>query len=141
MIRKSPVTVQQWVDSLPMSHSKTASNTNTNACHSPSKLIRGVLARDVSIQSDEVSHCSSVESMLELRKPDPEAVLLGLGFGPAKTNNSISRIPQRFLTQSKLLTNMDIQRFLERQGELQAVDGSQFNSLPSSPAHVLPKAS
>lgn len=36
------------------------------------------LTRDPSLQSDS-SHCSSVESLLELRRADPEAILLGLG--------------------------------------------------------------
>lgn len=138
MLQKSSVAVQQWVDSLPST--KNVTQNNMNACHSPAKLIRGVLARDVSIQSDEMSHCSSLESMLELRKPDPEAVLLGLGFGPSQVNTSVSRIPQRFLSPSKLIKSMDIQKFLEQQGEHQTQAPSQFNSMPSSPAHVRPKS-
>uniref|UniRef100_A0A1Y1LKS7 ITPR-interacting domain-containing protein n=1 Tax=Photinus pyralis TaxID=7054 RepID=A0A1Y1LKS7_PHOPY len=101
-MRKSPVTVQQWVDSLPPSNTRSIIHENNpHNCHSP-KLIRGVLARDASIQSDEISLCSSLESMLELRRPDPEAVLLGLGFGPSQNDKSVSRIPQRFLNPSKV---------------------------------------
>nr|XP_033332703.1 uncharacterized protein LOC117224113 isoform X1 [Megalopta genalis] len=63
------------------------------------------LVRDPSLQSDS-SHCSSVESLLELRKADPEAILLGLGFGGCsgspQENGSLSRIPKRFLQPSKL---------------------------------------
>ncbi|KAF5277759.1 hypothetical protein FQR65_LT03739 [Abscondita terminalis] len=140
MLQKSSVTVQQWVDSLPLSNMKNAPQTNINVCHSPAKLIRGGLARDVSIQSDEMSHCSSLENMLELRKPDPEAVLLGLGFGPSESNTSVSRIPQRFLTPSKLIKTIDLQKFLEQQGQNQTHESSQLNSTPNSPAHARPKS-
>lgn len=47
------------------------------------------------IQSDS-SHCSSVESLLEARKPDAEAILLNLGFGPVKgADDVVSKIPRR----------------------------------------------
>ncbi|KYQ51707.1 hypothetical protein ALC60_09195 [Trachymyrmex zeteki] len=46
----------------------------------PSSLPHQRLARDASFQSDS-SHCSSVESLLELRKADPAAILFDLGFG------------------------------------------------------------
>lgn len=45
-------------------------------------------------QSDS-SHCSSVESLLESRKPDPEEILINLGFGPPQTPDILSRIPKR----------------------------------------------
>lgn len=141
MNRKSPVTVQQWIDALPMSNTKTSST--ISVCHSPARFIRGVFARDASIQSDDASsHCSSVESMLELRRPDPEAVLLGLGFGPPHSGTNASRIPQRFLGPSKvsLLTNIDINKFLEQQGEVQFGD-QKFNSTPGSPARPRPSTS
>lgn len=66
----------------------------------PSKLVR-----DPSFQSDS-SHCSSVDSLLELRKADPAAILLDLGFGGCSTspqqNGPLSRIPSRFLQPSSL---------------------------------------
>lgn len=105
MNRQPPVRVQEWVDSLSMSNTNvaTTNNVNRNACHSSPKIIRGNITRDLSIQSDNgSSRCSSIESMLELRKPDPEAVLIGLGFGPSNTSSSLSRIPQRFLGPSKV---------------------------------------
>lgn len=52
------------------------------------------LLRDSSFQSDS-SHCSSVESLLESRKPDPEAILINLGFGPPRTEDVLSKIPKR----------------------------------------------
>lgn len=112
MRRKSPVTVQQWIDSLPVSSkSQTSSNMDKNDCPNMSsphsspfrQTYRGMLFRDSSIQSDDASNCSSVESVLELRKPDPEAVLLGLGFGPPKATDYLTRIPKRFLQPSKVI--------------------------------------
>lgn len=72
----------------------------------------------MSLQSDS-SHCSSVESLLEWRKADPEAILLGLGFGcpnsPQK-NGNLARIPKRFLQPSKL-KGIAINDFLKQQQE------------------------
>lgn len=77
------------------------------------------LVRDPSLQSDS-SHCSSVESLLELRKADPEAILLGLGFGGCSNspqeNGSFSRIPKRFLQPSKL-KGIAINDFMKQQQE------------------------
>ncbi|XP_017783251.1 PREDICTED: uncharacterized protein LOC108567349 isoform X2 [Nicrophorus vespilloides] len=143
-MRKSPITVQQWLDTLPQPGPKTQQQNlgpqgNLGyGPNSPRPSLR-LLGRDASVQSDDCSHCSSVESVLEFRKPDPEAVLLGLGFGPPNNGQSTSRIPQRFLQPSKLLTQIDINKFLEEQGELQAVDHFQFScrySNPPSPART-----
>jgi len=77
------------------------------------------LARDASFQSDS-SHCSSVESLLELRKADPAAILLDLGFGGSSAspqeNGTISRIPRRFLQPSSL-RGIAIDEFLKQQQE------------------------
>ncbi|KAG7199353.1 hypothetical protein KM043_018197 [Ampulex compressa] len=77
------------------------------------------LVRDPSLQSDS-SHCSSVESLLELRKADPEAILLGLGFGGCSAtpqeNGPLSRIPRRFLQPSKL-KGIAINDFVKHQQE------------------------
>ncbi|XP_048514582.1 uncharacterized protein LOC105684324 isoform X1 [Athalia rosae] len=76
------------------------------------------LARDPSFQSDS-SHCSSVESLLEWRKADPEAILLGLGFGypsSPQENGSTARIPKRFLQPSKL-KGIAINDYLKQQQE------------------------
>lgn len=61
-------------------------------CDSPRQ--KGALCRDSSLQSDS-SHCSSVESLLDARKPDPEAILRHLGFGSAQQEDLLSRIPKR----------------------------------------------
>ncbi|CAK9802990.1 hypothetical protein ANTQUA_LOCUS3539 [Anthophora quadrimaculata] len=94
---------------------------NATAIHTtglPSSLPHK-LARDPSLQSDS-SHCSSVESLLELRRADPEAILLGLGFGGCSSspqeNGSISRIPKRFLQPSKL-KGIAINDFMKQQQE------------------------
>lgn len=63
---------------------------------SDSSKQRYSLTRDGSIQSDS-SHCSSVESLLDARKPDPEAILRQLGFGPVQQEDLLSRIPKRLL--------------------------------------------
>lgn len=65
--------------------------------------------------SESDSHGSSVESLLEKRKPDPEEVLLSLGFGGKY--NSESRIPQRFLQPSKL-KGVGFNDFLRHQQEM-----------------------
>lgn len=69
------------------------------------------LARESSVQSDVTSHtgshCSSVDSYLESRRPDPEEILLGLGFGgpvggASGFDTELSRVPHRFLQPSKV---------------------------------------
>lgn len=57
--------------------------------------------RDSSLQSDS-SRCSSVESLLESRKPDPEAILINLGFGPIQSEDVLSKIPKRFVRTIQL---------------------------------------
>lgn len=57
---------------------------------------KSVLLRDSSLHSDS-SHCSSVDSLLEARKPDPEAILINLGFGPVEPENVLDRIPKRYV--------------------------------------------
>jgi hypothetical protein len=52
------------------------------------------LLRDSSFQSDS-SHRSSVESLLDARKPDPEIILANLGFGPAQAEDVVTKIPRR----------------------------------------------
>ncbi|XP_066909462.1 uncharacterized protein olf186-M isoform X2 [Halyomorpha halys] len=64
--------------------------------------------------SDAGSHCSSMESLLESRKPDPEEVLLELGFGGVEESDAVSRIPARFL-QPSALKGVAIEEFLKHQ--------------------------
>lgn len=94
---KNPV--QQWVDNIPPSqqiHRESIYDPNT-------KSARKFLLRDRSFQSDDgSSHCSSLESFLEMRRPDPEEMLLDLGFGPKPGSEGASRIPSRFLKPSKV---------------------------------------
>ncbi|XP_014599983.1 PREDICTED: uncharacterized protein LOC106784689 isoform X1 [Polistes canadensis] len=90
-----------------------------NMCRIPSSLPHARLARDQSFQSDS-SHCSSIESLLELRKADPEAVLFSLGFGGCSNSpqesGPLSRIPKRFLQPSKL-KGIAINDFVKQQQE------------------------
>lgn len=61
-----------------------------------------------------------MESLLELRKADPEAILMGLGFGGCTSNQQesgpLSRIPKRFLQPSKL-KGIAINDFVKHQQE------------------------
>ncbi|XP_044734043.1 protein ITPRID1 [Chrysoperla carnea] len=148
MRRKSPITIQQWVDSLPIppaqqnnkplssdttmsttekdsddtisKNNSTTSNTTNNQTGSSSSAninIRGILSRDASFQSDDAcSHCSSVESVLEFRRPDPEEVLIGLGFGPSYEEDETARIPKRFLHPSKL-AGINVEPFLQKENK------------------------
>ncbi|XP_039300302.1 uncharacterized protein LOC120355716, partial [Nilaparvata lugens] len=103
---KSPVTVQEWVDSLPLTpveptrpddeHSEptTALPATLNEaddiltlgaeagllCAGPASTpFPAVQVTTCREPSEAGSHCSSVESLLEARRADPEEVLLGLG--------------------------------------------------------------
>lgn len=73
-----------------------------------------LLLRDssVSMQSDS-SRYSSVDSLLEARKPDPEAILINLGFGPVGSEDMLSRIPRRFLKPSQV-PGIDTDAFVQR---------------------------
>lgn len=92
-MQKSPL--ECWVENLPPHQANPKRNPSINKNKS--------LSRDYSFQSDDgTSVCSSVESFLELRRPDPEEVLMELGFGPSKKSEKINRIPARFLQPSKV---------------------------------------
>ncbi|KAF7996615.1 hypothetical protein HCN44_002261 [Aphidius gifuensis] len=122
----------------------TVSTPKSSAPNSPvisalnSSPLHGRLVRDPSLQSDS-SHCSSVESLLELRKADPEAILLGLGFGGctsvAQDNGPLSRIPKRFLQPSKL-KGIAINNFVKQQQETsESIDTASlgYRGLTGSP--------
>ena len=71
-------------------------------------------------ESSEVdSHCSSVDSLLEARKPDPEEILLSLGFGGMASSSYLEtgRVPKRFLNPSQL-KGVDIEEFIREQQDL-----------------------
>ncbi|KAJ8968976.1 hypothetical protein NQ317_001097 [Molorchus minor] len=117
IMRKSPVTVQEWVNTLPPVNDTTQTPT-TNVYSPQLKSLRQCMSRDLSLQSEDGSSvCSSVGSVLELRKPDPEEVLLELGFGPSANSNSASRIPNRFLHPSEIIPEVDFNKFLEEYGQ------------------------
>ncbi|CAO1353741.1 unnamed protein product [Diamesa serratosioi] len=81
---------------------------------SPQVHYKNPLLRDSSFQSDS-SHCSSVESLLEARRPDAETILINLGFGPAQGSEDIlSKIPKRFLKPSQV-RGVDTDTFLRNQ--------------------------
>lgn len=74
-----------------------------------------LLLRDSSMQSvqSDSSRYSSVDSLLEARKPDPEAILINLGFGPLSSEDMLSRIPRRFLKPSQV-PGIDTDAFVQR---------------------------
>ncbi|XP_066147663.1 protein ITPRID2 isoform X1 [Euwallacea fornicatus] len=139
--RKNSTVTQQWLENLQnlqnhqMNHLQNTSYSNMYAPQQSLMSRQRQLLRDNSIQSDD-SHCSSVESVLELRKPDPEEVLLSLGFGPRRNSHNIGRIPARFLQPSRLIPQIDINEFLERYAQNSA-DLPQ--SIPNSPVHLKQK--
>lgn len=69
--------------------------------------------------SEVESHCSSVDSLLEARKPDPEEILLSLGFGGTASASDLEtgRIPKRFLNPSQV-KGVDIDEFIRQQQDL-----------------------
>lgn len=88
--------VQQWVDNIsPIQQRESIYDPN-------SRTARRFLSRDRSFQSDDGISYSSLESFLEMRRPDPEEMLLDLGFGPKPGADGSSRIPARFLKPSKV---------------------------------------
>ncbi|XP_014207248.1 uncharacterized protein LOC106638532 isoform X2 [Copidosoma floridanum] len=96
------------------------------------------LARDPSFQSDS-SHCSSVESLLESRRADPEAILMSLGFGgysnTPQDGGPLARIPKRFLQPSKL-DGIVIDDFVRHQQETnESLDSTSlgYRGLTGSP--------
>ncbi|XP_022241797.1 uncharacterized protein LOC106459580 isoform X2 [Limulus polyphemus] len=67
-----------------------------------------------------ISSLSSVESLLEARRGDPEEVLLALGFGGKLPKDPISRIPKRFLLQPSCAKGVKVEDFLKHQEYLLA---------------------
>ncbi|XP_037573344.1 uncharacterized protein LOC119455890 [Dermacentor silvarum] len=66
-----------------------------------------------------ISSMSSVESLLEARREDPEELLLALGFGgPVRDENPVSRIPERFLAHPSQARGVDMRRFVTHQEQL-----------------------
>uniref|UniRef100_T1GKN7 ITPR-interacting domain-containing protein n=1 Tax=Megaselia scalaris TaxID=36166 RepID=T1GKN7_MEGSC len=90
---------------------------------------KSVLLRDSSLHSDS-SHCSSVDSLLEARKPDPEAILINLGFGPVEPENVLDRFQRGNpdAPPSSIVAKI-MERFEQNEREKNLRLG-EFNSLP-----------
>lgn len=60
-----------------------------------------------------------MDSLLEARKPDPEEILLSLGFGGTASASDLEtgRIPKRFLNKSQM-KGVDIDEFIRQQQDL-----------------------
>ncbi|XP_055536388.1 uncharacterized protein LOC129725033 isoform X2 [Wyeomyia smithii] len=101
------------VSPIPHASSKLSIHQENSLSESPRRR-SAMLIKDSSLQSDS-SRCSSVESLLNARKPDPERILLNLGFGPAPHSGDVlSKIPKRFLKPSQV-RGVDTEAFLRQQ--------------------------
>ncbi|XP_053686726.1 uncharacterized protein LOC128736278 [Sabethes cyaneus] len=101
------------VSPIPHTSSKLSIHQENSLSESPRRR-SAMLIKDSSLQSDS-SRCSSVESLLNARKPDPERILLNLGFGPAAHSGDVlSKIPKRFLKPSQV-RGVDTEAFLRQQ--------------------------
>ncbi|XP_025422353.1 uncharacterized protein LOC112692049 isoform X2 [Sipha flava] len=141
---RSPVTIQEWVDSLPTTvdqkedfdnaDSSTLLNSldadNLTLGAEAGHLSRGRSIPNVTITSESNivhapseagSQTSSFDSkLLNARKPDPEEILLGLGFGGGielTTYGEYGRVPKRFLQPSQL-KGVSVEDYLKHQQEL-----------------------
>lgn len=152
---KSPV--QQWVDSLPSDETIGKVDDVLVPAESTDAEVEGFTlgAEAVGITSprpypyvqitntcggsDAGSHCSSMESLLESRRPDPEEILLELGFGGAEESDTVSRIPARFL-QPSTLKGVVIEDFLKNEqlmGHTYASGFSGYRGL-AGPYYTMP---
>lgn len=101
------------VSPIPRTSSKMSIQQEISLSESPRRR-SAMLMKESSLQSDS-SRCSSVESLLNARKPDPERILLNLGFGPAPHSTDVlSKIPKRFLKPSQV-RGVDTEAFLRQQ--------------------------
>ncbi|XP_023212323.1 uncharacterized protein LOC111615156 [Centruroides sculpturatus] len=140
---KSPVTIQDWVNSIDLTtgdesfsahnlhgvHGYIAGKRSADASPStlspqPNKItLDDLRCKQSSFNSETsgisgISSISSVESLLEARREDPEEILLALGFGGKQSYDPLSRIPQRFLKQHSQVRGVDINTFLQQQEDL-----------------------
>jgi hypothetical protein len=89
-----------------------------------------------SFNSDiSMSSISSIESILELRREDPEELLLSLGFGYVPDEQPINRIPQRFLESPSAAKGVSAELLLQ---SCNPIDASSLSSSASfSPTGLL----
>uniref|UniRef100_A0A182QVJ3 ITPR-interacting domain-containing protein n=1 Tax=Anopheles farauti TaxID=69004 RepID=A0A182QVJ3_9DIPT len=109
----SKLSIQQQQDPHHQQHPHQQHQAQQQQSSSPRRRST-MLVKDSSLQSDS-SRCSSVESLLNARKPDPEKILLNLGFGPAPHSTDVlAKIPKRFLKPSQV-RGVDTEAFLRQQ--------------------------
>merc|ERR1712013_546269 len=133
---RSPVTVEEWVAALPEENNEHLTKVVRERREEESVHCREEDEEDtLSLGAEAVLHiadnhpdeqsrpsrtsatslissCCSRESFLQSREPDPEQVLLGLGFGGS---NSVSAIPQRFLTAPSRARGVCVETFKRQQ--------------------------
>uniref|UniRef100_A0A2H8TUW0 Uncharacterized protein KIAA0748 n=1 Tax=Melanaphis sacchari TaxID=742174 RepID=A0A2H8TUW0_9HEMI len=141
---RSPVTIQEWVDSLTTSvdqkedfdnvesstllNSSDVDNLTLGAEAGHLSRVGTIPSVTVTTESNIVRAPSETESqtssfdskILNDRKPDPEEILLGLGFGggiESTTYGEYGRVPKRFLQPSQL-KGVSVEEYLKYQQEL-----------------------
>jgi hypothetical protein len=89
-----------------------------------------------SFNSDiSMSSISSIESILESRREDPEELLLSLGFGYVQDEQPMNRIPQRFLESPSVAKGVSTEFLFQSSGP---IDASSLSSSASfSPTGLL----
>ncbi|KAK6626949.1 hypothetical protein RUM44_009426 [Polyplax serrata] len=120
IVKNIPVTVQEWINHLPSKEAGNCMKINTEVETSgdnqnvttadSTALLPAKLSRAASLQSS-----SSLDSLLDARRPDPVEIFLNLGFGGVPgIDMENCRIPTRFLVPSKCKGG-DWNEFLRRE--------------------------
>ncbi|XP_069107269.1 protein ITPRID2-like [Argopecten irradians] len=104
----------QWLLDAPQNHNSFASDLSQNTTTSMSSDI-------------------SLDMLLNDRNEDPEDILMGLGFGDTdETEDTIQRIPERFLSEPSELDGIDISGLIRDNPELSCLFQSYIDSQNSS---------
>ncbi|GAB6028016.1 hypothetical protein CHUAL_002243 [Chamberlinius hualienensis] len=116
---KSPVTIQDWINSIEFSQSKGEESVcHNNNTETEDGLNLGDEAQHFqpSPSQSQTEMDSKLQEVLATLSYDPEEVLLNLGLGDY-SNDPLIRIPERFLRDSKINGEM-LENFIKKQYEL-----------------------
>lgn len=78
-----------------------------------------------------MSSISSIESLLDSRREDPEELLLALGFGYQPENQTLNRIPQRFLESPSQARGVNLENVCKVLGVKESASMTSSPSFPS----------
>ena len=81
--------------------------------------------------NSEISSISSIESLLDSRREDPEELLLALGFGYQPENQTLNRVPQRFLESPSLARGVTLDNVRKVLGVKESPNMQSSSSFPS----------